>query len=230
MLKYPQVLYDAIKDICEIYEMGFRFARHRYTSELYFDIYTGSDRTTRQTDLPPVIFSTDFDNLINVSQIDSITDSKNVAYVFAKGGWEIVYADNIDPSIAGFKRRVMYVSADDIDEAITGTQLSALLRKRGADALALTKGITVLDGEISQNSQYKPGVHYWLGDLVEMRDSDGLTNYMRVTEQIFVSDPEGERSYPTLAFNHQVMPGTWASWESNGVWEDELGVWADASS
>jgi hypothetical protein len=223
-------VYSAIKKLCDVYDMGFRLLRHQHTSELYFDIYMGSDRTTRQTTLKPVLFSTDFDNLINVSEITSTIGVKNVAYVYSKGGSELVYAGNVDPSVAGFRRRVLAVDAMDIDENITGTQLSALHKKRGAEALAVAKSISVLDGEISQNSEYTYAVDYWLGDLVEMRNSDGLTNHMRVTEQIFVSDGEGERSYPTLAFNHFIMPGTWGAWESNVTWAEESGVWADASS
>jgi hypothetical protein len=53
---------------------------------------------------------------------------------------------------------------------------------------------------------------------------------MQVSEQIFVCDGEGERSYPTLAINQFIMPGSWLAWDYNQVWID-LGAteyWANA--
>jgi hypothetical protein len=54
---------------------------------------------------------------------------------------------------------------------------------------------------------------------------------MQVTEQIFVSDSEGERSYPTLTITKFITPGTWSSPEWNIEWSavDPDLDWADAS-
>jgi hypothetical protein len=43
---------------------------------------------------------------------------------------------------------------------------------------------------------------------------------MRVTEQIFVGDKEGDRAYPTLAMNQFINTGSWLSWTSNITWLD----------
>jgi hypothetical protein len=56
--------------------------------------------------------------------------------------------------------------------------------------------------------------------MVEQRNTDGVTNKMRVTEQIFVNDKEGERSYPTLSLFQFINTGSWLSWEQNQVWAD----------
>ena len=77
-----------------------------------------------------------------------------------------------------------------------------------------------MDGEIRQNSQYVYNRDYYLGDLVEMRNVDGVANQMRVTEQIFVSDKEGERTYPTLAINTFVSTGSWLSMYPGLSWVD----------
>ena len=80
-----------------------------------------------------------------------------------------------------------------------------------------------------QNSTYKYGVDYGLGDLVELRDSSGNINVMRVTEQIFVSDKEGIRSYPTLTFDMLITPGTWLARPTNQQWADvTTETWAQA--
>ena len=51
-----------------------------------------------------------------------------------------------------------------------------------------------------------------------MRGGDGIVNRMIVTEQIFISDSEGERSYPTLTLETSVQPGTWASYDQTPEW------------
>ena len=60
-----------------------------------------------------------------------------------------------------------------------------------------------------------------------MRNSDGITNQMRVTEQIFVSDIQGERAYPTLAIDRFITPGSWFAWDYNQTWVNADGHWGD---
>jgi len=95
-------VYTTIQNICKTYNMGFRLVKGEDNSELYFDIYTGNNRTSSQTLLPAVIFSPALDNLANTSEIISTAIYKNVAYVFAENGSAIVYAPNVDPLVEGF--------------------------------------------------------------------------------------------------------------------------------
>jgi hypothetical protein len=206
-------LYDAIKDLSDAFSIGFRFTRDPYLNLLHFDFYMGSDRTTTQTTLPAVVFSPDFDNLRNTNRLTSTSLYKNAAYVMNATLHEIVYALDVDPSVEGFERRVLtVVGDDDMDSA-------ALIRK-GKDELAKNRMLTALDGQLIDNSQYIYGVHYHLNDLVELRDDDGTTSHMQVTEQIFVSDKEGERAYPTLSINTFITPGSWLAWDFAEEWDD----------
>jgi hypothetical protein len=222
----PDTVLKAIKDICDVYDLGFRIVRNGDTSELYFDVYTGNDHTSLQIDLPVVVFSPDFGNLSNTSEYVSISKTKNVAYVIAKNGSEVVYGNGADATTSGSDRRVLLVKADDVDEA-AGPALTAILQKKGADELAKSRSISAFDGEIRQFGDTIYGVHYGLGDLVEMKNTDGATNNMRVTEQIFVSDHEGERSYPTLSLELYITPGSWLA-EGNETWDGgDEGHWDD---
>lgn len=223
----PTSVYQAIKSICDVWNLGFRILRNFDMSELYFDVYTGSDRTTGQTVLPAVIFTPELDNLQNTTALKSISLLKNVAYVFSPAGFEEVYALDVDPESVGFERRVLPVHASDITDE--NPDVSAALIQRGTEELAKCRTVQAFDGEINPNSQYKYQRDYYLGDLCEVRDSDGNTNIMRVTEQIFVSDSEGDRSYPTLEVNSFITTGSWLSWTGNKVWIDygETEYWAD---
>lgn len=215
----PTDVYSAIKNLCDLYDLGFRLLRNFDNSQLVFDVYAGSDRTTLQSTLPPVIFSPGLDNLKNTRELTSTEQNKNVAYVFSPVGFEVVLPQDVDPDIDGFDRRVLMVKADDITDPDPAVA-SALMIQRGNEELSKHRSFSAFDGELSQHSQYKYGIHYQLGDLVEMRNTDGVANNMRVTEQIFVSDSEGDRSYPTLSINKFVTPGSWLSWEYNQTWFD----------
>ena len=215
----PMSLYQAIKNLCDAYGMGFRLVKDPLTSTLYFDVYMGADRTTAQTDLPAVVFSPDMDNLSSTKQLTTTALYRNAAYVLSAVGSEIVYPDDVDPDVEGFERRVLWVVASDIDDP-DGPTASAQMIQRGKQALAQARKYMGLDGELTSTSQYVYGTHYNLGDLVEIRNSDGLGTYVQVTEQIFTKDAEGERSFPTLSVNELVYPGSWSSISPAIVWDD----------
>jgi hypothetical protein len=165
-----------------------------------------------------VVFSPELESLQNTTELTSIANYKNVAYVFSPAGYATVYPPDVNPDTEGFQRRVMVVDASDITS--DNPDVTSALEQRGAEALAQQRSFRAFDGEINPNSTYKYGTDYFLGDLVEMRNTDGVTNNMRVTEQIFVSDGEGERTYPTLSIALFIDTGSWLSWENAQVWED----------
>jgi Siphovirus ReqiPepy6 Gp37-like protein len=226
----PTTVYDAISQLADIWNFGFRLVRYGDDSKLWFDVYMGADRTTGQTTFPAVVFSPQLDNLQNTKELVTTTDAKNVAYVYSPAGFQIVYADGVDSDVSGFERRVLVVNASDVtvEDYPTPTDAAPILLQKGNEALSTARTYQGFDGEISQNSQYKPGRDYNLGDLVEMRNDDGVANNMRVTEIIYASDSEGERSYPTLSLNQFINTGSWLSWLNNKVWADlTTEVWAD---
>ena len=224
----PQTVYQAITDICNVWSLGFRLLRNFDQSQLYWDVYAGNNRTTSQKVLPPVVFAPELDNLQNTTELKSIESAKNVAYVYSPAGFLAVYTADVDTTVSGFDRRVLVVNANDITADNTNVQ-GALLQK-GKEELAKNRATQAFDGEINQNSQYKYQRDYYLGDVVEMRNVDGVSNEMRVTEQIFVSDKEGERAYPTLELNVFISTGSWLSWQGNQQWFDldaDPAAWAE---
>lgn len=194
----PDILYNPIKGLCDRYSLGFRLIRNFDKSELYFDIYTGDDRTSKQNVFEPVVFSQDLENLQNVTQFRSSQATKNVAYVLSPNYFfRTIFADGIHTDLAGFDRRIALVIADDVTDGTPNYE--QVLFDRGKEELAKYRDIYAFDGEIDQRSNHKYGLTYNLGDLVELRDEDDITSPRLVTEQIFAQDREGERSYPTLS-------------------------------
>lgn len=247
----PKPLYRAFKEVLDPYEMGVRLYRDPNTGRLHFDVYTGSDRTSRQTTLPPVIFSPALGNLQNTNSLKTIEKSKNVAYVWYEAlGYSVtVYQDNSGPEVDGLDRRALLVEVTSLPEGMEAPvfdvsdpetfdyelndqrilELDAYLTRVGKESLVNARAFMAFDGEIDQNSEYKYGIHYFLGDLVEQRSSDGAANYMRVTEQIFSSDVNGDKSYPTLEKELYVSAGAWGSWRYNKAWVEmaDTETWAN---
>lgn len=213
----PDTLLNTLQSLCSTYGMGYRLIRAGDDSKLYFNIYMGSDRTSSQTKLPPVIFSPGYDSLKDTTEVTSTSGYKNVAYVYSPVGSLVVTLEDVDPTISGFDRHVLMVNADDITDA---TNAQALLQQRGVQELAANAKLYGFDGELNSNVPYQYHVDYELGDLVELRNDDGIINQMRVTEQIFTQDSEGERDYPTLTVANVITPGSWGGWPIDEVWED----------
>src|SRR5512136_351838 len=218
---------DALIKICEVYSMGNRLIREPNTNVLYFDIYMGSDRTTQQSTLAPVVFSRGLENLSNTRELKTSVSYKNVAYVVSPVGHEIVFAD-VDPSVSGFDRQVLIVKADDITDTVPADATAKMIQ-RGKEELAKNRQLAAYDGEVTKNSEYVYDVDYRLGDLVELRDDNGACSTMQVTEHIAVSDKEGERGYPTLTANTFITPGSWLAWDYSQVWSEiaDAEHWAD---
>jgi Siphovirus ReqiPepy6 Gp37-like protein len=214
----PNTLYDTAKQIADTYTLGFRLIKNGDLGEVYFEVYTGDDRTTTQTILDPVVFDPSLDNVSSVKQLSSTALVKTVAYVYAQNGSAVVYAPGVDETAAGDGRKVLLVNSSNTGEA--GSELDTALTQEGLIALRNQRIVYSFDCEVPQDGEYIYGVDYNLGDLVEERNSDGFGNKMLVTEQIFSSDDTGERSYPTLTLSQVIVPGTWDAWDASQHWAD----------
>jgi ReqiPepy6 Gp37-like protein len=221
-------LYNTLSGICTTYNLGMRLYKDGDTGNIYFDIYTGFDRTSAQTVREAVIFSSGSESLGKTSVLTSIAGFKNVAYVFSQHGNVTRFAKGYSSSTPNSQRKVMFVDASDLDDP-SGFALTGKLNQRGDKALADNRRTYTLDGEITQYQPYTYGVHYNLGDLVEERSEGGFINEMIVTEQIFVSDDQGDRSYPTLTVSTFATAGSWDALPDAEFWDDvdPATVWDD---
>lgn len=220
----PASLYSAVKELGDIYDLGFRLYKDPNASKLYFNVYAGSDRTTDQTTLPPVIFSPDMENLQNTTEYSDVSKAYNVVQVVYVHKDEddldvattVMVTDEDNPGVEGLERRVKLLVITNIPEEVV--DIPAFLTRAGKDELMKSRPVGAFDGEVSKNSSYVYERDYYLGDLVETRGRNGATSYMRVEEYIFVQDTQGQRSYPTLTTKKFINPGTWLSWKYDVEW------------
>ena len=76
-------LLTKIEEICEAYNIGFKMPL-RY-GMLWFEMYSGVDRSYNQNSNPWVIFSDDYDNLIDSEYVYSTSEYKNVFLIAGEG-------------------------------------------------------------------------------------------------------------------------------------------------
>lgn len=208
-IEYTDV-YDQIQKVAATYDLGFRVYLKEATPAGYtlaFRVLQGADRTSTQTENDIVIFSPDTDTLMEPTEVRSIADHKNVAYAFAPNVKSATPYIGIAYSAGGqaardFDRRVLLVNADEIsdeDMAVAGFNLQATLNQKARDALANHIYINLVDGKVVPQSMYKPGVDYFLGDVVELSTAVGNSSKARVIEYIRTDDDSGYKEYPTLS-------------------------------
>lgn len=216
-------LYSVIQPLAEQDGLGFTLYLESADAEagyvLKFATYRGVDRTSTQDVYPLIRLTPNMDTLTDLKEVRSIDGYKNVVYVVYEKEISIHYEDpsNIPE---GLSRRVMV--RDATGEPIGTTQVTdysrggyyggafqktivndadkAKFREQNAqDALANNNYIRAVDGQVSQTNEYKFGVNYGMGDILELQGLTGILQKARVTEYIRAQDATGEREYPTLS-------------------------------
>lgn len=181
--------------------------------ELLFTTYRGQDRTSAQSINPVIRLSPEFNSISDIKEIRSIADYKNVAYVYYKGEITEHLAEPLLPEPEGFDRRVLVTNAEGepvgrkVSSPTTGytwtvvgaPEIAAFREQNARDALANHNYVRSLDGETSPHNEYKYGVDYGLGDLIELEGLTGLISNARITEYIRSDDQNGQREYPTIS-------------------------------
>jgi hypothetical protein len=203
-------VYDAMREIATTYQVGMQITLESVSDTgftLGFRSYRGLDHTSGQTVNPVVRFSPQMDTLANIKEVQSIASFKTLAYAFAPGnpgglattpGKDAVSGDQY----TGFDLRAQMIFAEDVTTDMVGgsaVNLLSILNTRAHDANSNHPFVKAVDGEIVPQNQFQYGVHYNLGDVIEVQGNSGVVSSSRVTEYIRAQDEAGERSYPTVA-------------------------------
>lgn len=205
-------VYAALQEIAKTYEVGMQIIFDlNDTYPLKFRSYVGLDRTSGQTDNPVIRFSAEMDSLTDIEEIQSIASLKTQVYSFAPGlDPEEGQPDlRTTPGVStlageeytGFDLRAKLLFADDITTDQVGgssTTLLDILNNRAHAELKNNKYIKTVDGEIVPDSQFRYGVHYNLGDIIEVEGHTGTIQIAQVTEYIRSQDSNGTKAYPTV--------------------------------
>lgn len=194
-------LYSVINELCEEHNIGFKIILDD-TNQFVFSLYSGVDRSYNQTTNPYVVFSPNFDNLVNSNYFTSKANFKNVTLVGGEG--EGSYQTTISVgSGSGLDRRELYtdasnLSSDSSDATLSTAEYLALLSSKGQQELSKHAITTAFEGEVEVTQLFKYGEDFFIGDIVQIANEYGHEGSAYISELIVSQNEEGFSIYPTF--------------------------------
>lgn len=206
-------LYDAIKSICDRFGLGFKIVFNNASpAVMNFVLYRGVDRSAEQTERDAIIFSPEYDTLINSRYLSDTTEYKNTAMILGEEeegqprSKTSVWTWETEPT--GLDRRELFVDANDLrSQQDDGTVMEpseyvASLQHRGFEKLDEKSISTVFDGQVETSIGPQYGVDYFLGDRVSTINEFGIGAVAQITEYIRGYDEGGYKEYPTFVMDN----------------------------
>lgn len=174
-------------------------------TDLLIEVYDGVVRTKGQSAVPPVIFSEAQGHIDAPKFLFSNKNLKNTGFGTSSVIHGMTYSDDPDGTgqiWSGLKKRTFFFDASN-DYGSNTTNVTNTVTQKLELKVKRRRKTMYLDGEIDPNSpyQYGPNKDYFLGDKVSLLASYGIDKTVRVTEYIRIHDEEGDRGFPTLAFD-----------------------------
>lgn len=165
-----------------------------------FQLYKGTDRSFDQDDVAPVVFSPEYDNLLSSQYILDETEFKNAALIGGEGEGTSQRRADIGTA-EGLERYEAYIDGSGVSsngEIITVEQYMALLRNYGQEQLSQYAFTEKYSGNIDPSGMYKLNVDYFLGDVVQIDNDNGIAATTRIIEIIYAIDENGSSVVPTF--------------------------------
>lgn len=196
-------IYDSIKPIAETYNIGISlyllvpFNDGSYY--LKFKTYQGKDRTSNQSVNKLMRLSQSLDEISDVKELRSNAEEITDVYM-----WTGLSLFRYGSASTGLVRRVKVIHPETTPELYyeqpDSSGSTRFFPKVSAYYfLKRYKALHIVDAKMNSFANYKFGVDYGLGDIIEYESStSGVITNARVTEYIRSHDSSGEKAYPTI--------------------------------
>lgn len=224
---HGELLYDAIYEICEARDLGFRITLTE-AGQFQFELYAGVDHSWEQTENPCVVFSPRYDNLLATRYTQSKVNYHNAALVMGEGdGKDKITVEATNGDFSGLDRREVMMSSnssqsdgseepvedangdgtvDESEKRAYDQAMAARLAKyketlvqEGKDELAKSKESKYFDGEVEARRQFVYGQDFKIGDIVQVSNEYNMQGKCRVLEFVMTQDASGETMLPTFS-------------------------------
>lgn len=195
-------LYEVVEKICSERDIGFKVTLNN-NKQFVFKLYAGADRSYEQITNPYVVFSPNFENIINSNYVESKSALKNVTLVGGEGeGSARKYATV--GSGTGLNRRELFTDARDISSdvgdgvTLSDEEYTSKLQQRGKEKLSENTDVTSFEGQVETVVMFKYGEDFFNGDIVQIADEYGHESRVRILEIVMSEDQDGLSVYPTF--------------------------------
>lgn len=202
------ILYDVIENLCLSAGIGFKIVIND-DDEFEFELYCGSDRSYDQVANPYVVFSPEFDNIINGTYSEDYTTLKTVTLVAGEKGVgnerTTTVVESPDGAGSDLARREMFTDAANVmknvggEDPLTDEEYLAQLTQKGTDDLSQKIVTRKFEGQVEATVMYIYGRDFFMGDVVQVANEYGNEAKSRVLEFIYSQDSSGIKTYPTFS-------------------------------
>lgn len=190
---YYQTRYEelnkAVETLCNASGLGITVSLHPEEKKLIFEVLEGADRSSKQSERPPMIFNVEYDNVTNREYVSDWTNYKNCAVTAGQGEGADRKIEIVGNENAGMDRYELFVDARDIEN---DTRLS----DRGVSKLV---EYAVMDSYSSNVNAVQYETKWNLGDIVVTIDREyNVSMDERVVEVSESFDKDGYTVSPTF--------------------------------
>lgn len=194
-------LYTVIQSLCEENHIGFKIILNS-DNQFEFSFYAGTDRSYEQTDNPYVVFSPNFENIINSNYYSSKAGFKNVTLVAGEGEGADRKTTSVGSGV-GIDRREIFTDAREIsseteDKTLTTAEYTTLLAAKGQKTLAENNKVTAFEGEVEATKLFKYGEDFFIGDIVQIANEYGNEGSAYISELVISRSKDEQTIYPTF--------------------------------
>lgn len=195
-------LYEVICALCEAFKIGFKITLNN-ENNFVFKLYKGKNRSYDQNEFPYVVFSPNFENIVNSNYAEDAKEFKNITLVAGEGEGSARRTITYGTDISGIERRELFTDARDISSEVDGGKLSdeqynAQLSQRGKEKLEEHKLIKLFDGQTETRNTFQLDKDFFLGDIVQLMNEYGMSSKSKITEIIRSQSDSGYDVYPTF--------------------------------
>lgn len=216
-------LYSVVTKLCKQEKIGFKVTLNDL-NQFVFKLYKGTDRSYAQSENPYVVFSPEYDNILNSSYLDSYSKWKNVTlvvgeqefkdngeeesriqYVLLEGSDELLTdEEGSESQYDELKRREIFTDATSLsqDDGYGGTMepeaYQAHLKQKAIDTLMDNTVVMAFDGEVDATRMYIYGEDFFVGDIVQTANEYGNEGSSLVSELVISCEESGTSIYPTF--------------------------------
>ena len=188
---------DWLTAACESYGYGWDV----YIKDGYvFKLYKGEDRSYDQDVNTPVVFSEDYDNLLQSTYTKDKVSYGNAALIGGEGEGVNKRTATIGET-EDLERYEQYIDGSSVSSngaIITVEQYTKLLEDFGREKLTASD-VAKFSGEIQPDGIFKINEDYFLGDIVQIDTNRGIKATPRIIEIIYAEDVNGFSVVPTFS-------------------------------
>lgn len=136
-------LLEVIEKLCKDYQIGYKITVDDQ-KQFVFELYAGADRSYSQLNNPYVVFSPEFDNIINSNYLTSTENYKNVVLVAGSGeGADRKTATVGSDTATGLDRRELFTDAGDVGQSSSDSEYSGETSDGSSGGIKLSGVITL---------------------------------------------------------------------------------------